>query len=45
MSMLKDGESLFRDEIALDYDYLPKILPYREKAKDRQLKYNKPAKS
>jgi len=29
--MLKSGESLFRDEIALDYDYLPKLLPYREK--------------
>ena len=29
--MLKSGESLFRDEIALDYDFLPKILPYREK--------------
>jgi cell division control protein 6 len=29
--MLKAGESLFRDEIALDYDYLPKLLPYREK--------------
>jgi len=29
--MLKSNESLFRDEIALDYDYLPKLLPYREK--------------
>jgi len=29
--MLKDNESLFKDEIALDYDYLPKVLPYREK--------------
>jgi len=29
--MLKSGESLFKDEIALDYDYLPKLLPYREK--------------
>lgn len=29
--MLKDNESLFRDEIALDYDFLPKLLPYREK--------------
>lgn len=28
--MLKSDESLFRDEIALDYDYLPKLLPYRE---------------
>ncbi len=29
--MLKDNESLFKDEIALDYDFLPKLLPYREK--------------
>lgn len=28
---LSSGESLFRDEMALDYDYLPKLLPYREK--------------
>lgn len=28
--MLREGESLFRDEIALDYDYLPKLLPYRD---------------
>lgn len=28
--MLKSGESLFIDEIALDYEYLPHILPYRE---------------
>jgi cell division control protein 6 len=29
--MLKSGESLFKDEIALDYEFLPKLLPYREK--------------
>ena len=29
-NMLKDEESLFRDEVALDYDFLPKLLPYRE---------------
>jgi cell division control protein 6 len=29
-SMLKDSESLFRDEIALDYEFMPKIIPYRE---------------
>ena len=29
--MLKSEESLFKDEIALDYEYLPKLLPYREK--------------
>lgn len=29
-NMLKENESLFKDEIALDYEYLPKVLPYRE---------------
>lgn len=29
-NMLKSDETLFRDEIALDYDFLPKLLPYRE---------------
>lgn len=29
-NILKDSESLFSDEISLDYDYLPKLLPYRE---------------
>ena len=29
--MLKDNESLFMDPVALDYDYLPKLIPYREK--------------
>jgi archaeal cell division control protein 6 len=33
--MLKEGESVFRDTVALDYDYLPKLLPYRE-AEQRQ---------
>ncbi|MGM5481728.1 MAG: Cdc6/Cdc18 family protein [Nanobdellota archaeon] len=28
--MLEGGESLFRDEVALDYDFLPKTIPYRE---------------
>ncbi len=28
--ILKEGESLFKNEIALDYEFLPKILPYRE---------------
>lgn len=28
--MLKEGESLFKDESVLDFDYLPKLLPYRE---------------
>lgn len=29
--MLREGESLFKDTIALDFDYIPKILPFREK--------------
>jgi cell division control protein 6 len=29
--MLKSDESLFMDPIALDYDFLPKLIPYREK--------------
>jgi archaeal cell division control protein 6 len=28
--MLKNGESLFRDTVILDYDFQPKILKYRE---------------
>ncbi len=28
--MLKSGESLFLNPIALDYDYQPKLVPYRE---------------
>ncbi len=28
--MLKDGESLLREEGILDFDYLPDLLPYRE---------------
>lgn len=27
---LREGESLFKNEVALDYDFLPKLLPYRE---------------
>lgn len=29
--MLKADESLIRDDVPLSYDYLPKVLPYREK--------------
>ncbi|MBT3463455.1 AAA family ATPase [archaeon] len=29
-NILKDNESLFRDSVALDYDYIPKLIPYRE---------------
>jgi Cdc6-like AAA superfamily ATPase len=29
-NILHDNESLFLDEIALDYDYIPKQIPYRE---------------
>ena len=28
--MLKGGESLIKNEIALDYNYIPKLIPYRE---------------
>jgi archaeal cell division control protein 6 len=28
--MLRDSESLFKDTVALDYDFIPKIIPYRE---------------
>ncbi len=28
--MLKSDETLFKNEIALDFDYLPKLIPYRE---------------
>ena len=28
--MLKGGESLIKNEIALDYSYIPKLIPYRE---------------
>lgn len=28
--MLKSNESVFKDTVALDFDYLPKILPFRE---------------
>ncbi|HLC46227.1 MAG TPA: AAA family ATPase [Candidatus Nanoarchaeia archaeon] len=28
--ILGSGESVFRDPIALDYDYLPKLVPFRE---------------
>jgi archaeal cell division control protein 6 len=33
--MLRSGETLFRDTIALDYDYQPKILKYREAEQQR----------
>ena len=29
--MLKDDESLFMEPVVLDYDYLPKLIPFREK--------------
>ncbi len=28
--MLGDSESLFKDTVALDYDFIPKLIPYRE---------------
>ncbi|MBD3313471.1 AAA family ATPase [Candidatus Woesearchaeota archaeon] len=34
--MLGSGETLFRDPIPLDYDYIPKLVPYRE-SQQRQI--------
>ena len=34
--MLGSGETLFRDHVPLDYDYIPKLVPYRE-AQQRQI--------
>ena len=28
--ILKSDETLFKNEVALDFDYLPKLIPYRE---------------
>src|SRR3990167_8075614 len=33
--MLKSGESLFRDTVMLDYDFQPKIVPFRETEQSR----------
>ena len=33
--MLRSGETLFRDTIALDYDYQPKVLKFREAEQQR----------
>ncbi|MEM4239583.1 MAG: AAA family ATPase [Candidatus Woesearchaeota archaeon] len=30
VDVLKEGESVFKQEEALDYDYIPKVLPFRE---------------
>ncbi len=32
--MLKDSESLFKDTVALDYDFIPKIIPFRKNEQD-----------
>ncbi len=34
--MLKDNETVFKDPVALDYDYIPKVVPYRE-AEEREI--------
>ena len=39
---LKDGESLFKDEIALDVDFTPPKIPYRENENDRIAECIKP---
>jgi len=33
--MLRDNESVFRDTVALDYDYIPKLIPFRENEQKR----------
>jgi archaeal cell division control protein 6 len=33
--MLKSGETIFRDTVILDYDFQPKIMPFREKEQQR----------
>ena len=33
--MLRSGETLFRDTVALDYDYQPKVLKFRENEQQR----------
>lgn len=39
---MKSGESLIKDEYALDYEYLPKLLPYREDEQRRIAECIKP---
>ena len=34
-NMLKDSESVFMDPVVLDYDYLPKMLKFRENEQHR----------
>jgi Cdc6-like AAA superfamily ATPase len=33
--MLGSGETLFKNPVALDYDYVPKLIPYRENEQHR----------
>ncbi|MBW3012123.1 AAA family ATPase [Candidatus Woesearchaeota archaeon] len=40
--MLSDSESLFLNEVALDYDFLPKKLPYRETQQEQMALCIKP---
>lgn len=40
--MLSSGESLIKNEAALDYDFLPKVLPYREREQRRIAEAIKP---
>jgi cell division control protein 6 len=41
-NMLKDEESVFKDPVALDYDYMPKIIKGREKEQRRIARAIKP---
>jgi len=40
--MLSDSESLFVNEVALDYDFMPKKLPYRETQQEYMVECIKP---
>lgn len=40
--MLRDSESLFLDTVALDYDYIPKLIPFRENEQKRIAECIKP---
>ena len=41
-NMLGDKESVFRDSVALDYDYVPKLVPFREKEQQHMASCIKP---
>jgi cell division control protein 6 len=40
--MLGSGETIFKNDLALGYDFLPKLLPFREKEQRRIVSYIAP---